>query len=69
MGGDYMRKSTTLIDIFNATFGGLKYIHKSTINDMPSFLRSCDYVKDSDFTDDELNWHINKFLEVLFGDK
>jgi len=59
-----MRKSTILLHILNNKLGRCKYLNKELVSGLTDYLREFTYVKENDFTDDELKWHIDKFLEL-----
>lgn len=62
-----IRKSTTILTILNNELGRCKYLYRSDMENMGSYLRRFKYVRDNNFTDEEINWHVDKFLKIKFG--
>lgn len=61
-----MRRDCTLGTIINNEFGTCKYLYKHQLEDMVEVLKGYTYVKEKNFTDEELKWHIETIVDALF---
>lgn len=61
-----MRRDAKLGQIINSLIGGCKHLPRQMIIDLPSALKGYHYVRDNEFTDLELEWHISIIVTKLF---
>lgn len=61
-----MRRDANLGGLINDHIGDCKWFYKEDIPGLRDALRHHGYVRESAFTDEELDWHIGKILEALF---
>lgn len=61
-----MRKDMKLAHIINREIGNVKYIPEGYIETIAYSLKSYNYVREKQFTDEELLWHVKTIAEALF---